>query len=213
MQGIIQTDYQDGRVMYKTVHVTRHKSHTTGRAKVNIRGKMYRLTANYMKYLHPIHCTSTLVFPNGVGKVLDHLSRSVQQLGKRYIASLPTATENWHVTATEFARSCTDQDRHQVAVAMSHSMRMQARYYVAKGKDREGFKIIVGIHAGSGSAPKPYQKTAFTKDKITTISLYFEGHIKSGDAPSMPECRQFLADHPLERGAQQVRVPPYYLTE
>lgn len=112
---------QEGRWSYKTIRVIKHKTETTGTAKITISGNMLDITAKYVKHIHPLRSPSDLMFPNSKGKPLDHLSQRVQQLASHSNFTLPTATMNHHAGATESARTCSKREREQVSVQMPHS--------------------------------------------------------------------------------------------
>ena len=129
---------------------------------------------------------------------MDHLSRRVQKLGRQYNLKLPTATDNRHAGATETARTCSERERSQVATQMSHCKTTQDCYYVRlKGlkEARKGFQILAKVRQGAtpGSTPR----RPFTEDEIESIKLYFESYIDGFDQVSLPQCREFLQNHPL----------------
>lgn len=81
----------------------------------------------YITHLRPLLTESTLLFPNREGKPVDHLSRHVTKLGKKYGTTVPTATESQRAAATAVSEE--DQQRRKAVVnMMSHSMQTQQRY-------------------------------------------------------------------------------------
>jgi hypothetical protein len=71
--------------MYKTLHVTRHQTHTTGESESQ--HPRYDVLSNGQLLAIPASVTLHIVFPNNVNKALDHLSRSVQLLRERFNVS------------------------------------------------------------------------------------------------------------------------------
>ena len=104
-----------GKTVKAMIHVSKHKTKTTGSAMITIKGALLEQLANYLQYLRPLLPDGPLLFPNKRGNPFDHLSQSVKQLGERFGLKLPTATEGRHTAATATAISCSDQDRDAVA--------------------------------------------------------------------------------------------------
>ena len=122
----------------------------------------------------------------------------MQQLGKNYQLSLPTATEGRH---------CTPEERTAIAKQMSHSVQTQERFYdrtKSQAEALKGFRLLQELCQGRGNSDQR-APVRFSEEEVETISLYFEGRISSGDIPSAGECKQFLADHPIEHTHKQVR--------
>ena len=115
------------------------------------------------------------------------------------------ATENRDVGATQSARVCNERERDQVAAQMSHSRRTQQAYYVrlkSSAESREGYKILAKLRQGGGAA---HTKRPFSDEEIETIKLYFESYIDALDKFGLPQAREFLENHPMNRDPQQIR--------
>lgn len=199
----------EGHVKYTTIRVVKHKTGTTGSAFITISGIMCRVFEEYVKYLHPLHPSTELLLPNSRGKLMDHLSRYVAKSGMQQKIHLQIATENRSVGATQSARVCSSRQMDQVATQMSHSKRTQQLHYVSmknREEAREGYKILAdvrqGAAAGSGQGKR---RRPFTTEETETIELYFESYIEALDNVSLPQCREFLRNHPLDRDVQQIR--------
>ena len=197
------------RKAYKTFLVANHKTGTTGRAKVSA---SRQLATNLDKFVTNVRpkldgSSSQLLFPNREGRAIDHLSRHVQNLSKKLGFKLPlTATATRHAVATAVA-GIGQTEREAVATAMSHSAKTQQMYYVAnKGKKDavKGYNIMEELwqKEGQGSSGS---RTGYSESETEAITQYFSQHVHSKVPPTMDDCRQFLADHQLERNAKQVR--------
>ena len=143
------------------------------------------------------------------GGAMDHLSRHIGNLGKRYGIDVPTATESRRRAATAVSTAGTEADREAVAEMMSHSVQTQQRYYsMTKGKDRavKGFQVMEYLRhdapSGSGTSAA---SVPFSASETEMITLYFDEHIESEAAPPIGTCEEFLIDHPMSRDAKQVR--------
>ena len=190
----------EGRTPFTQIRVYRHNTGTTGSAHLTAYGVLHHRLQQFVEHLRPLLAESPLLFPNRAGRPLDHLSRQVQQLGKSYELNLPTVTEGRHAAATAAALRCTPDKRTAIAKQMSHSVQTQERFYdrtKSQAQAFKGFKLLQELRGtGRGDQRGP---VGFTKEEVETISLYFEGHISSGDIPSAGECKHFLSDHPMER--------------
>ena len=135
----------EGRDAYTTICVSKHKTGTTGRAKVTVGGPLSKLLAQYVQHLRPMHAESMLLFPNQTGRPLNHLSRRVQKLGAQYKLTLPTATKGRHAAATVASLHCTEWKQAAGATLMSHSHQTQQKYYAnvkSRQESIQGFKIM-----------------------------------------------------------------------
>ena len=198
-----------GRKTYTIFFVANHKTGTTGRAKITVSSEIGRLLDIYVRLLRPLLTVSEYLFPNRDGGAMDHLSRHIGNLGKRYGIDVPTATESRRRAATAVSTAGTEADREAVAEMMSHSVQTQQRYYsMTKGKDRavKGFQVMEYLRhdapSGSGTSAA---SVPFSASETEMITLYFDEHIESEAAPPIGTCEEFLIDHPMSRDAKQVR--------
>lgn len=197
-----------GREEYKTFLVEKHKTSTTGRAKLTANRHLSRNLDLFVNHVRPAleGSESIFLFPNREGKQLDHLSRHVYKLANKLGYELPhTATATRHAAATSVAGR-TEREREAVATAMSHSQRTQQLYYsINKGKKDalEGYRVMEGLRRQEKE--KGGSRVPFTETETETISEYFSQHISSATVPNARECREFLAQHKLERDAKQIR--------
>ena len=77
---------------YRTFYVTNHKTATTGRAKKTVTKEIGGLLDKYVSLLRPLLSQSPLLFSNRDGRPIDHLSRHMANLGRKYGIDVPTAT-------------------------------------------------------------------------------------------------------------------------
>ena len=115
-----------------------------------------------------VSTVSEYLFPNRDGGAIDHLSRHIGNLGKRYGIDVPTATQSRRATATSVSTAGTEADREAVAEMMSHSVQTHQRYYsMTKGKDRavKGFQVMESLwhDAPSGSGTSAERVPFFGK--------------------------------------------------
>ena len=195
-----------GRVTTISIAVSKHKTGTTGLARIKAFGLLRQILLEYSQHIHPLHVSSPLLFPNSKGKPLDHLSRSVQQLAAKHGLTVPTATEARHVAATIAAEKCTEHEREAVATHMSHSRATQQLHYVRKKNIEEsvkGYQVLTKLRDGSELTHGT--RVQFSAEEIESISIYFESYIAAGDKPSIRDCRDFLANHNLAREPKQIR--------
>lgn len=200
--------FLDPQATYTTICVSKHKTGTTGRAKVTVSGPLSKLLAQYVQHLRPMHAESMLLFPNQTGRPLDHLSRHVQKLGAQYQLTLPTATEGRHAAATAATLHCTEREQAAVATLMSHSHQTQRRYYAnvkSRQESVQGFKIMQKLCQDSASSGQGRQRSPFTDEEVDLLSTYFDSYISGLEVPSSGACREFLANHCLDRDHKQVR--------
>ena len=177
-----------GSTTKASIRVSKHKTNTTGSARLTVKGALLERLTEYLQHIRPLLPEGPLLFPNARGKPFDHLSRSVKKLGERFGKKLHTATEGRHTAATATAMSCCDEDRDAVATAMSHSWNTQNRYYVER-KSREqaekGFEILECLRRGL-TEPKTKKRTPYSPEEDETIKMYIESYRRTGCA----ECRR-----------------------
>lgn len=70
----------EGRTSYIMVRVVKHKTQTTGSAKVTISAVLARRLHAYVKYLRPLLPESLLMFPNRLGYPLDSTGDAARKL-------------------------------------------------------------------------------------------------------------------------------------
>lgn len=100
------TTITEGRNTYHVFYVEKHRSGTTGRAKIMVAGTTRKHINMFLKHLWSLleGSGSNLLFPNREGISLDHLSRHVTKLATQLDISLPeTATKTRHAAATAVA--------------------------------------------------------------------------------------------------------------
>ena len=199
-----------GRETYKTFLVSRHKTGTTGRAKLTADSHLSRHLDLYVQKIRPTleGIETGLLFPNQEGKQIDHLSRHISRLAKTLRVDIPqTATKTRHAVATAISEK-SEIEREKVATAMSHSVQTQQLYYkMNKGRRDavEGYRVMEEVRREGGSGRGSGKRTPFTHEESEAISEYFDQHLSTGSEPAISECRAFLENHPLQRTPKQIR--------
>ena len=197
-----------GRKEYRTFFVADHKTATTGRAKLTVSKEIGGLLDKYVTLLRPLLSDSPLLFPNQSGKPIDHLSRHLHRLGKKYAIEVPTASASRRAAATAISKAGSEADREAVATMMSHSQQTQQRYYaMTKGRDVavKGFLLMESLRQDSPGDAASSVRVRYSEGECESILLYFQEYIESGSAPPINVCHDFLRDHPMNREAKQVR--------
>ena len=200
--------HTDGWESYKTFYVSKHKTRTTGRAKLSAPSVLYKAIDLYVNCVRPTleGSDSVLLFPNRDGQPLDHLSRHVKSLSTKLGFTLPSTTTATRHSAATAVVNLRQEERAAVANAMSHSERSHKLYYAAnKGPENalKGFKVMQNLREQErGERCKGNGKVPFTSE---AIEEYFNDHITNSTSPTIDECRKFLSDHQMTRTAKQVR--------
>lgn len=132
-----------GRTKYKSIRVANHKNGTTGSTRITAGPVLTNFLDQYVTKIRPLvegADKSNLIFPNRVGKAIDHLSRHVKALADRLHVNIPvTATTMRHAAATAVAE-CNEGDKAAVATTISHSKRSQDVYYIMKKGKADAIK-------------------------------------------------------------------------